>query len=100
VDPNDIPPDSSRWPRRSIRIPWLVVIALLVALAVALFLRYTRLDATYTRSEAILQSRLRGIEVNRVVFFGLRPDGMLRLAGYYTRPLRTVNPADAGSASS
>lgn len=100
VDPNDIPPDLIAMAQTSpIRIPWLVIIAVLVAVAVALFLRYARLGRdVYAVGSNPMAARLRGIEVNRVVFVVYVLTGMLAgLAGVlYAARYGTVNPADAG----
>jgi rhamnose transport system permease protein len=100
VDPNDIPPALIAWAQTSpIRIPWLVIIAAVVAIIVALFLRFTRLGRDiYAVGSNPTAARLRGIEVNRVVFLVFVMTGALAgLAGVlYASRYGTVNPADAG----
>lgn len=100
VDPNDIPPPLIAMAQTSpIRIPWLVIIALLVAVAAALFLRYTRLGRDiYAVGSNPVAARLRGIESDRVVFLVFVITGALAgLAGVlYASRYGTVNPADAG----
>ncbi len=100
VDPNDIPPALISWAQTSpIRIPWLVIIAFLVAAVVALFLHFTRLGRDiYAVGNNPNAARLRGIEVNRVVFLVfVFAGGLAGLAGVlYASRYGTVNPADAG----
>jgi len=100
VDPNDIPPPLIAMAQTSpIRIPWLVIIALLVAVAAALFLRYTRLGRDiYAVGSNPVAAPLRGIESDRVVFLVFVITGALAgLAGVlYASRYGTVNPADAG----
>lgn len=100
VDPNDIPPPLIAMAQTSpIRVPWLVIIAFLVALVVALFLRYTRIGRDiYAVGNNPMAARLRGIEVRHVVFLVFTLTGSLAgLAGVlYAARYGTVNPADAG----
>jgi rhamnose transport system permease protein len=100
VDPNDIPPDLISWAQTSpIRIPLLVIIAAAVAVAVTLFLRFTRVGRDiYAVGNNPNAARLRGIEVNRVVFLVfVIAGGLAGLAGVlYASRYGTVNPADAG----
>lgn len=100
VDPNDIPPPLIAMARTGpLGIPWIVLIAFLVAGVVAVFLRYTRLGRdVYAVGGNPVAARLRGIEVNRVVFLVYLLTGALAgLAGVlYAGRYGTVNPADAG----
>ena len=100
VDPNDIPPPLIAMAQTSpIRVPWLVIIAFLVALVVALFLRYTRMGRDiYAVGNNPTAARLRGIEVRRIVLLVFTLTGSLAgLAGVlYAARYGTVNPADAG----
>jgi rhamnose transport system permease protein len=100
VDPNDIPPDLISWAQTSpIRIPLLVIIAAVVAVAVTMFLRYARLGRDiYAVGNNPSAARLRGIEVSRVVFLVfIFAGGLAGLAGVlYASRYGTVNPADAG----
>lgn len=100
VDPNDIPPDLIYMARSGpLGIPWIVIIAFAVAVVAGLFLRYTRLGRDiYAVGGNPVAARLRGIEVNRVVFLVYLIAGALAgLAGVlYAGRYGTVNPADAG----
>lgn len=100
VDPNDIPPDLIAMARTGpLGVPWIVLIAFLVAIVVGLFLHYTRLGRDiYAVGGNPTAARLRGINVNRVVFLVyLMTGGLAGLAGVlYAGRYGTVNPADAG----
>jgi len=105
VDSNDIPPALTHWSLDGplhlggVTVPWILALALLVALVTALFVRYTRTGrdvfALGSHPEA---ARLRGVPVVRTTFLVYAATGALAgLAGVlYASRYGFVNPATAG----
>ncbi len=105
IDSNDLPETLMRWsldgPVRigHVTLPWLSVMALLVALAASWFLRRTRagrdIFALGSNPEA---ARLRGVPVTRTTFIVYAITGALAgMAGVmYASRFGFVNPATAG----
>lgn len=103
IDPNHIPTELIRWSQRgpfgSQLIPWVVVIALVVATLIYVFLRYTKtgrnIYALGSNPDAAL---LRGIPVSRTQFIVYTITGALAgLAGIlYASRYGFVNPGETG----
>lgn len=80
-------------------VPWIVIFAALVTVATHLFLRYSRTGREmYAIGSNPTAARLRGIQVERVVFLAFTLTGGLSgLAGImYASRFQSVNPRDAG----
>lgn len=103
IDPNYIPKDLVRWSQRgpfdSQLVPWVVVIALFVAVLMYLFLHYTKTGRNvYTLGSNPDAARLRGIAVDRTTFIVYTITGaMAGLAGIlYASRFGFVNPGQTG----
>jgi rhamnose transport system permease protein len=103
IDPNHIPIEMIRWsqrgPFRSQLIPWVVVIALVVAVLFFLFLNYTKAGRNvYALGSNPEAARLRGIPVNSTTFMVYTITGaMAGLAGIlYASRYGFVNPGETG----
>ncbi len=103
IDPNYIPKDLVRWSQRgpfdSQLVPWVVVIALIVAVLTYLFLHYTKTGRNvYTLGSNPDGARLRGIAVDRTTFIVYTITGaMAGLAGIlYASRFGFVNPGQTG----
>jgi rhamnose transport system permease protein len=103
IDPNYIPTDLIRWsqlgPFNSQLVPWVVVIALMVAVLMYLFLHYTKTGRNvYALGSNPEAARLRGIQVNRTTFIVYMITGaMAGLAGIlYASRYGFVNPGQTG----
>ncbi len=100
VDPNDIPPALIQFSQSSpLLVPWIVLLALLIATATHLFLRYRRTGREiYAVGSNPTAARLRGIPVNRVVFLVFTlTGGLAGLAGVlYASRYGFVNPGQTG----
>lgn len=102
VNPQDIPPQLLQVARPGqLGLPFIVVLALVVAVAAWAYLRYARTGrAMYAVGSNPDAARMRGIRVDRIVAFTYAVSGMLAgLAGVlYAARFATVNPASAGVA--
>ena len=103
IDPNHIPKDLVRWSQRgpfdSQLVPWVVVIALTVAVLMYLFLHYTKTGRNvYALGSNPEAARLRGIPVNSTTFIVYTITGaMAGLAGIlYASRYGFVNPGQTG----
>jgi rhamnose transport system permease protein len=101
VDPNDVPIALIRLSQTSpVGIPWLVIFALSIALAVYLFLSYHRWGrAIYAVGGNPEAARLSGIRVNATIFFTfVATGGLSGFAGVmYASRFGFVNPAQTGA---
>jgi rhamnose transport system permease protein len=104
VDEYNLPRELGRWaidgPFGQTIVPWLVVFALVAALAAMLFLRFTRLGRDmYAIGGNPEAARLRGIPVRRVTFLAYVLSGVgAGLAGVlYASRFGTINPASIGA---
>jgi rhamnose transport system permease protein len=100
VDPNDVPLALIHLVKPSpIRVQWLVLIAAVIVIAVAIFLRRTRMGreiyAVGSNPEA---ARLRGIPVRRITLLVFAVSGMLSGAAgvMYASRFGFVNPGQTG----
>ena len=102
VDNNDLPVELIRLSQTSpIRIPWIVLFALAVALATAAWLRYTRTGREiFAIGSNPHAAEMRGIGVRRVLLLVFTVTGVLSgIAGLmWASRFGTVNPRDAGAA--
>ncbi len=103
IDPNYIPKDlvrlSQRGPFDSQLVPWVVVIALSVAVLMYLFLHYTKTGRNvYALGSNPEAARLRGIPVNSTTFIVYTITGaMAGLAGIlYASRYGFINPGQTG----
>lgn len=103
IDPNHIPVELIRWSQRgpfgSQLIPWVVVIALVVAILFYLFLYFTKPGRNvYALGSNPEAARLRGIPVNSTTFMVYTITGaMAGLAGIlYASRFGFVNPGETG----
>jgi rhamnose transport system permease protein len=103
IDPNHIPVELIRWSQRgpfgSQLIPWVVVIALIVAMLFYLFLYFTKSGRNvYALGSNPEAARLRGIPVNSTTFMVYTITGaMAGLAGIlYASRYGFVNPGETG----
>jgi len=103
IDPNHIPVELIRWSQRgpfgSQLIPWVVVIALIVAVLFYLFLYFTKSGRNvYALGSNPEAARLRGIPVNSTTFMVYTITGaMAGLAGIlYASRYGFVNPGETG----
>lgn len=103
IDPNHVPTALIRWSQRGPfgiqLVPWVVVIAIVVALLAYLFLRYTKTGRDiYAIGGNPEAARLRGIPVARTVFLVYVISGaMAGLAGIlYASRYGFVNPGETG----
>lgn len=105
VDSNDLPDALTRWSAEGpikiagVTLPWTLLLALVAAGGAAWFLHKTRLGRDiYTFGSNPEAARLRGIPVNRTIFFVYAVTGALSgLAGIlYASRYGFVNPATAG----
>lgn len=103
IDPNHIPVELIRWsqhgPFGSQLIPWVVVIALIVAVLIYLFLNYTKTGRNiYALGSNPEAARLRGMPVNSTTFIVYTITGaMAGLAGIlYASRYGFINPGETG----
>jgi rhamnose transport system permease protein len=103
IDPNHIPVELIRWSQRgpfgSQLIPWVVIIALVVAVLMYLFLNYTKTGRNiYALGSNPEAARLRGIPVDLTTFIVYAITGaMAGLAGIlYASRFGFVNPGQTG----
>jgi rhamnose transport system permease protein len=103
IDPNHIPVELIRWSQRgpfgSQLIPWVVIIALIVAFLIYLFLNYTKTGRNiYALGSNPEAARLRGIPVNNTTFIVYTITGaMAGLAGIlYASRFGFINPGETG----
>lgn len=100
INAEDIPPALIQLSQKSpVSVPWIVLLALLIAMATHLFLRYWRLGREiYAVGGNPTAARLRGIPVNRVVFLVFTlTGGFSGLAGVmYASRYAFVNPGQTG----
>jgi rhamnose transport system permease protein len=103
IDPNHIPVELIRWSQRgpfgSQLIPWVVIIALIVAFLIYLFLNYTKTGRNiYALGSNPEAARLRGIPVNHTTFIVYTITGaMAGLAGIlYASRFGFINPGETG----
>ncbi|MBV9866339.1 MAG: ABC transporter permease [Abitibacteriaceae bacterium] len=101
VGANDIPPSLIELSRTSpIQLPWIVIFAVLVTIATHLFLRYTRTGREiYAIGSSPKAARLRGIQVEKVVFLAFTlTGGFAGLAGImYASRYGFINPLTTGA---
>ena len=101
VDPQDIPGVWSTVARPGVLgVPLMVLLAVAVAAAAGLFLRYGRTGrAMYAVGSDPAAARLRGMDADRVILIAYLVTGALSgLAGVlYAARFATVNPASAGT---
>jgi len=103
IDPNHIPPALIRWSQRGPFglqwIPWVVIVALVVAVLAAVFLRYTKRGRNiYAIGGNPDAAKLRGIPVESTIFLVYVVTGAAAgLAGIlYASRFGFVNPGETG----
>ncbi|BAS26413.1 ABC transporter permease [Limnochorda pilosa] len=100
VNPQDLPARLIALARpTALHVPWMVILALAIAVAALLFLRFSRTGrAMYATGSNPMAAHLRGIPTQKVVFVTYLVSGALAgLAGIlYAARFATVNPASAG----
>jgi rhamnose transport system permease protein len=104
VDEYDLPRELGRWamdgPFHQTLVPWLVVFAMVAAVATGLFFRFTRVGRDiYAIGGNPEAARLRGVPVRRVTFLVYVLSGIgAGLAGVlYASRFGTINPAAIGT---